>query len=178
MDNSGYISPSARLRTLQIADELRHSIRRIDLTKRFVERKTAKQDPDRPVVCLALRELLLPEHEGLSDWVVGMEMKARFEDFIKEYEGAFALPGSNIIIPEEQFRKICLILWSFTSVKPADTRRYMVMEELGGGWDIGRWRRPPGPEWQICVRLATYLIERSDRSVTAPEEGDGVPEAA
>jgi hypothetical protein len=178
MDNSGCPSPSARLRTLQVADELRNSIKRIDLTKRFKERMPASQDPNRPYLCPKLRELLVPEYESLSDWIVASEMKSRFEGRIEDYEGTFALPGSNIIIPDHQFRKICLILWSFTSKKLADIRRYDVMKELGYGWSLSKWKTPPGPEWQICLRLSGYMIEQLDKSVTASEAGDGVTEAA
>lgn len=159
MESSSSSTRTASLRKLQVADELKRLIGCQHPIRQFVARTARKIDPQRPYVYPHLRSLLAPEHEGNSDSVVGELMKDRLEESIISFTASFGFRRSNSIIEYGSFRKVCLLLWSFTSTSGTDARRYEAMKELGGGWDIGTWRKALGPEWEVCLRLAQHLIE-------------------
>lgn len=107
-----------------------------------------------------LWELLAPtDTEGMSESAIAEVMDYQLREAIMDYNRNFRFRKVNKNIDASTFQFICLTLLGFPDSCQADERRYRVIDEIGGGYDIGTWRRAHGPEREVFRRLAEHLLE-------------------
>lgn len=110
--------------------------------------------------------------ENMSASAIGNVMESRLRGSISRIQEGLILPRSKQVVEVEAAQRVLELLLLDDESAKTDDRRYKAIDEVGGGWDIGGWKRAHGPEWAFCHLLAKHLVAQYSSEALSGDEGE------